>query len=128
MTRFFHSDLQPGAHTLIINVTEIAAQQAFGLDFITYNSSVANLASLPGSGIAAGNAGSPQDEAGSGRGGASTRNAILGGVLGAVGFLLAIGLVLLFWKRRQEKHAVRLASNNNSCDDVAATGELVSAS
>ncbi|KAH6912699.1 hypothetical protein BKA70DRAFT_1264689 [Coprinopsis sp. MPI-PUGE-AT-0042] len=123
MTRFFQSDLQPGAHTLIINVTEIAAQQAFGIDFITYNSSVANLSSLPGSGIAAGNAGSPQDEARSGRGAASARNAILGGVLGAVGFLLAMGLVLLVWKRRQQKHAVRLASNNNSYDDVAGTAQ-----
>jgi hypothetical protein len=128
MTRFFHTDLQQGAHTLIINVTEIAAHQAFGLDFITYNSSVANLASLPESGITAGNAGSPNAGAESGRGGTSTRNAILAGVLGAVGFLLAIGLVLLVWKRRHQKHAVQLASNNNSYDDVAATGELVSAS
>ena len=121
MTRFFHSDLQPGPHTLIINVTEIAAQQAFGLDFITYNSSVANLASMPGSGIVAGNAGAPNDEPRSGNGGASARNAILGGVLGAVGFLLAMGLILLVWKRRQQKDAVRLASNNNSYDDVSAT-------
>lgn len=123
MTRFFHSDLQPGPHTLIINVTEIAAQQAFGLDFITFNSSVADLASLPGSGVVAGsrNAGSPKQESQSGNGGASARNAILGGVLGAVGFLLIMGLILLVWKRRQHKDAVRLASNNNSYDDVSAT-------
>ncbi|EFI27200.1 hypothetical protein CC1G_15025 [Coprinopsis cinerea okayama7 len=118
MTEFFRAELQPGAHTLIVNLTEIASSQAFGIDFIAYNSSVDSIRSLPGFDLAAGNAAtkSESDRAGSSN---SQKYAILGGVLGAVGFLLLMGLAFFIFKRRQSKQALRLASSNSSYDDIA---------
>jgi len=48
MVELFHADMQPGDHTLIVNVTNIGGPQALGIDLITYNASFPTLASLTG--------------------------------------------------------------------------------
>ncbi|KAJ7109753.1 hypothetical protein C8R43DRAFT_179340 [Mycena crocata] len=40
MAQFFHADLEPGMHTLVFNVTDLAPSQLFGIDFVVYNSSL----------------------------------------------------------------------------------------
>jgi hypothetical protein len=39
MVQLFHSDLQAGNHTLVVNITDIAVPRALGVDYITYNAS-----------------------------------------------------------------------------------------
>jgi len=47
MVNLFHADVQPGAHTLIINVTDIQAPRTLGIDLITYNASFSSISSEP---------------------------------------------------------------------------------
>jgi len=47
MVNLFHADVQPGVHTLIINITDIQAPRALGIDFITYNASFNSISSVP---------------------------------------------------------------------------------
>ncbi|KAH9480435.1 hypothetical protein JR316_0007035 [Psilocybe cubensis] len=47
MINLFHADVQPGIHTLIINITDIQAPAALGIDLITYNASFNSIASVP---------------------------------------------------------------------------------
>lgn len=48
MVNLFHADVQPGAHTLVVHITEIEAPQALGIDFIAYNASFNSISSLSG--------------------------------------------------------------------------------
>ncbi|KAF5382557.1 hypothetical protein D9615_002848 [Tricholomella constricta] len=48
MTRLFSTDAPAGNHTLSINITHISPPLAVGFDFLTYNASFANLASVQG--------------------------------------------------------------------------------
>jgi len=48
MVNLFHADVQPGVHTLVVDVTEIEAPQALGIDFIAYNASFNSISSLSG--------------------------------------------------------------------------------
>ncbi|KAF8967160.1 hypothetical protein BDZ97DRAFT_1656771 [Flammula alnicola] len=45
MVKLFHADLQPGEHTLSLNITDIQAPRAIGIDFFAYNASFNNIAS-----------------------------------------------------------------------------------
>jgi len=47
MVNLFHADVQPGVHTLIINITDIQAPRALGIDLITYNASFNSISSEP---------------------------------------------------------------------------------
>lgn len=47
MVNLFHADIQPGAHTLIINLTDIQAPRALGIDLIAYNASFNSISSQP---------------------------------------------------------------------------------
>jgi len=120
MTEFFRADLQPGPHTLFINLTDIASPRAYGIDFIAYNSSVEKVTDLPGFQLPVANSAPDAEEtAGTGKGGSIVRNAILGGVLGAVGFMALVGLILLILKKRSSKSPVRLDSNNGPYEDIS---------
>ncbi|KAF7427775.1 hypothetical protein PC9H_006990 [Pleurotus ostreatus] len=44
---FYHADLAPGNHTLVITVTEITDQQSFLLDYILYTAAFDSLAAMP---------------------------------------------------------------------------------
>jgi hypothetical protein len=46
MVNLFHADVQPGVHTLIMNITHIQAPQTLGIDLITYNASFNSISSL----------------------------------------------------------------------------------
>lgn len=88
MVQLFHSDLQAGSHTLVVNVTDIAAPRALGIDFITYNASFDSLSSsLPA--------------------GASNQKKLglrVGAAIGAIScVLLLCALVAYLWRRRQLK-------------------------
>ncbi|KAF8903157.1 hypothetical protein CPB84DRAFT_1845979 [Gymnopilus junonius] len=48
MVNLFHADVQPGVHTLVLNITEIQAHQALGVDFIAYNATSNSISSLSG--------------------------------------------------------------------------------
>jgi len=116
MAQFFHADLAPGVHTLIVNVTEIAPAQRFALDFIAYNATDDSIVKLPGfeaqgsSNAAAG----PDGAAGS----SPNLGAILGGLFGALAVVAALGVAFFVWRRRRASRAVRLNSNNPSVDDL----------
>jgi len=45
MVNLFHADVQPGIHTLIINITDIQAPRTLGIDLITYNASFNSISS-----------------------------------------------------------------------------------
>lgn len=47
MINLFHADVQPGIHTLIINITDIQAPAALGIDLIIYNATFNSIASVP---------------------------------------------------------------------------------
>lgn len=89
MVQLFHSDLQAGNHTLVVNITDIAAPRALGIDFITFNASFDSLSSflLPA--------------------GASNQKEIglrVGAAIGAISCLLLLSaLVAYLWRRRQLK-------------------------
>jgi len=46
MLNLFQADVQPGSHTLIINITDIAAPRALGIDLFTYNASFDSIPSV----------------------------------------------------------------------------------
>jgi hypothetical protein len=46
MVNLFQADVQPGVHTLIINITHIQSPQTLGIDLITYNASFNSISSL----------------------------------------------------------------------------------
>ncbi|TFK24969.1 hypothetical protein FA15DRAFT_669030 [Coprinopsis marcescibilis] len=122
MTELYHADLQPGLHTLVVNLTEIGSPRlALGIDFIAYNTSVDSVTSLPGYELTANANAAPDPSKPGASSSSSAKNAILGGVLGGVGFLILLGIAFFFWRRRQSKTAVRLASTNSSQVDFGAT-------
>ncbi|PPQ91688.1 hypothetical protein CVT25_012901 [Psilocybe cyanescens] len=47
MVNLFHADVPPGIHTLIMNITDIQAPAALGIDLITYNATFNSIASVP---------------------------------------------------------------------------------
>ncbi|KAF8195569.1 hypothetical protein BJ912DRAFT_957438 [Pholiota molesta] len=56
MVELFHAEVQPGEHTLLMNITEIQITQAIGIDFVAYNASFdstapASTASFPSSAL-----------------------------------------------------------------------------
>jgi len=119
MTQFFHAgDLAAGRHTLVINLTDLTYPQAFGVDFIAYNSSANSITELPGY--------QPSANAApiiSGAVSRSNKAAIAGGVLGAVGFfgLLVAGYCAWRRSRRAKKPAAVQSSSNSSYDDIEAS-------
>lgn len=121
MTEFFHAnDLAPGQHTLVVNLTDIKPSQAFGFDFIAYNSSVDSISSLPGY-VPTVNAGTgePTFE----RGTILSPGAIAGIVIGIILLLALLGTGLFFlWRTlRAKKGPVALHSNTTSYDDIEAS-------
>ncbi|KAF4600219.1 hypothetical protein EYR40_007331 [Pleurotus pulmonarius] len=44
---FFHADLAPGNHTLVVTLTEITDRQSFLLDYILYTAAFDSLAAMP---------------------------------------------------------------------------------
>ncbi|TFK40784.1 hypothetical protein BDQ12DRAFT_648037 [Crucibulum laeve] len=45
--QLFHTDLQTGNQTVVVNIMDISSEQAVGFDLITYNANFNNLASMP---------------------------------------------------------------------------------
>ncbi|KAF9475659.1 hypothetical protein BDN70DRAFT_883484 [Pholiota conissans] len=91
MVKLFHADVQPGDHTLFMNITDIQATRAIGVDFITYDASFNS--------ISPANAASIHDGVGTNTAlnlGAKVGLAI--GVVAAAIFLA--GLSIIFWRRR----------------------------
>ncbi|KAF7346348.1 hypothetical protein MSAN_01862500 [Mycena sanguinolenta] len=103
MSQFFHIDLAAGTHTLVFNLTEIAPSHVFGIDFVSYNSSVNTLAS--GSTVQAPVASS------------RTKNharIIAGAVVGALaGVALIILLLFLYRRSRSRKRTGRRVFNKS---------------
>lgn len=109
-------NLQPGTHTLLVNVTNIAPPQAVGFDFIAYNASFGTIAeasgpvsdppspSSPGAGSGSGSSGSVEENEG------HTRVIVGGAVAGGV--VLAILLFLAFLWKRKAQHGGRCGSEN----------------
>ncbi|KAJ8507959.1 hypothetical protein ONZ45_g9718 [Pleurotus djamor] len=44
---FFHTDLPPGNHTLVIVLTEVAGEQSFMLDYVVYSATFDNVTVMP---------------------------------------------------------------------------------
>ncbi|KIM43204.1 hypothetical protein M413DRAFT_444013 [Hebeloma cylindrosporum] len=94
MVELFHADVQPGLHTLSINITSIQSPRALGIDFIAYNASFNSITSDP-TVAAATNPGALHK---------SNVGAKVGAVLGALaGVGVLAGLSILLWR----KYAVR---------------------
>lgn len=101
MTELFHAAVEAGTHTLVVNVTQIAPPMALGIDFISYNASFENLASMPGHSPTSDTSslGSSQSKVPAG--------AIVGGVLGGVALLAVMLLGTFIWRRRQSARVNR---------------------
>jgi hypothetical protein len=91
MVELFHAEVQPGEHTLLMNITEIQITQAIGIDFVAYNASFdstapASTASFPSSALG------------------SSRSLRVGAKVGvSVGVLAAVilaTLCMVLWRRR----------------------------
>lgn len=126
MTEFFHAkDLGPGQHTLIVNLTDVQAPQAFGFDFIAYNSSVDSISSLPDY-VPAANAANGLTS-GSGRIGLGP-GATAGIVIGIIVFLALLIAGIFLWRSstRSKKGVVALGSQNASYDDIEASSAYLS--
>jgi hypothetical protein len=87
---FRSSNLAGGEHTLIVNVSDIAAPQAIGFDFFLYNSTAADLAA---------SAAGTKPSAAAAR---SRAGAIAGGVLGSLLFLGLLFFALLQLSKRRK--------------------------
>ncbi|KAF9013284.1 hypothetical protein BDQ17DRAFT_1270841 [Cyathus striatus] len=97
MAQLFHLDLEPGNHTLAINVTDISPSQAIGFDYITYSATFANISSIPTA---------PQPSGASdAQVRRSLRGALVGGVIGIV--VLIAALVVGYIVSKRSPHAVR---------------------
>ena len=95
MVKLLHGDVTPGDHTLSINITEITASQALGVDLITYNTT----STYAGSSEKA-----PVKTSG------SSKVPLIGGLVGGlVAFFLLAGAFVFFYRRyrvrrQEEKH------------------------
>jgi len=86
MVQLFHSDLQAGNHTLVVNITDIAAPRALGVDLITYNASSDSLSPIS----------SPSNKKNIGH--------QVGTVIGVISCLLLLSAFIAYlWRRRQLK-------------------------
>jgi hypothetical protein len=89
MVNLFHADVQPGIHTLIMNITDIQAPRALGIDFIAYNASFSNISFLPISNTLP----SPANKSG-GSLNAASKVGIAIGILAGVALLASLFVVL----------------------------------
>lgn len=89
MVTLFHADVQPGLHTLIMNITDIHASQALGIDLITYNSSMNSIPSISTS-----NASSSSARKSSGIPDAGSKAGVAVGVLAGLALLASLLVVL----------------------------------
>ncbi|KAJ3509996.1 hypothetical protein NLJ89_g4918 [Agrocybe chaxingu] len=94
MVHLFHADVQPGEHTLIVNITSIQAPRSLGIDLITYNASFPNIASVGGTASVAATSG-----AGSKTPSWGPKVGIAIGVVAGVSLVLAI--LIIFWQRNR---------------------------
>ncbi|KAF8798944.1 hypothetical protein BYT27DRAFT_7150508 [Phlegmacium glaucopus] len=105
MVQLFHSDLQAGSHTLVVNITDIAAPRALGIDYITYNASsdtlppaIINAAPSPASN-------SKKEEIG----------LRVGAAIGAILCLLLLSAFVAFlWRRRrlEQRQRIKLSESD----------------
>ncbi|KAJ6543581.1 hypothetical protein DFH09DRAFT_37784 [Mycena vulgaris] len=94
---FKATGLQPGNHTLVVNVTNVVGAQSLMLDYILYQPSFDTLASKPNFSAASSPASashSPQ----------SNVKAIAGGVVGGL-VLVLLGVAFLLWNRSRRRRA-----------------------
>lgn len=91
MVELFHADVQPGDHTLFVNITEIQITQAIGIDFVAYNASFDTIAP-------ASTASSTSSALGSSR---SLRvGAKVGISVGVLAAIMLATLCMVLWRRR----------------------------
>ena len=97
-TLLFHADgLSAGAHTLTVNVTNVAdASSALGVDFVLYNATFNNIGDDGSS-----TAGKLSQSGAADKDKGVNIGAIVGGVLGALAGLSAIGLLIFVLVRRR---------------------------
>jgi len=110
MVNLFHADVQPGVHTLIINITDIQAPRALGIDFITYNASFNSLSSVSVNA-------SPSSASSSG-GSSLNVGAKVGIALGAVASVALLGSVLFALTR----HYLRRKNSKFPLSDTLESG------
>lgn len=117
MTELFSAaGLAPGRHKLLVNITSITSPQAYGIDFIAYNSSVNSITTLPGYKPVM-NAGPSGFESASGLSVGAKVGAVFGGL--ATVALLAAGFFV--WRAYKGKSKRVPQSSSSSYDDIEAT-------
>jgi hypothetical protein len=94
MTELFHADVEGGTHAMFVNITQVPSPMALGIDFISYNASFENLASMPGY-----NPSSDTSSLGSPQPNKSPVGAIVGGTVGGVALIGVVVFCVLIWKR-----------------------------
>ncbi|CAA7261577.1 unnamed protein product [Cyclocybe aegerita] len=102
MVQLFHADVQPGDHTLIVNITSIQAPCSLGFDLITYNASFPNISSMTG---AAATATSSADSK------TPSWGPKVGIAIGVVaGVSLVLSILIIFWQRNRLRKDVKAKS------------------
>ncbi|KAK7027911.1 hypothetical protein VNI00_015127 [Paramarasmius palmivorus] len=108
-----NTDLNPGNHTLLVNVSGVSGDQSFQLDYLTYNPSFSFISEKPIFGDNEDSAGTKTSTSTPSQTGPPRQDlpsssshlpvgAIVGGIAGGVIILLA-ALVLFLWRKRHQK-------------------------
>jgi hypothetical protein len=98
MVELFHADVQPGLHTLFINLTAIQSPRALGIDLIAYNASFNNITPDPPAAAAANPSTTHK----------SNVRAKVGAVFGALaGVAMLVGLSILLWRKYAARRSRR---------------------
>ncbi|KAJ6543580.1 hypothetical protein DFH09DRAFT_1390784 [Mycena vulgaris] len=129
---FKATGLQPGNHTLVVNVTNAVGAQSLMLDYILYQPSFDTLASKPNftavatsaSSAAASSATASSAAASSAAGSSSSHSnvkAIVGGVVGGLILLVLLGIGFLLWTRSRKRRATT-SDNENYSSKIDAYG------
>lgn len=94
MTELFRADVEAGTHTIFVNVTQVPPPMALGIDFISYNASFENLASMPDYKPSSDTSspGPPQPNK-------LPAGVIAGGIVGGVALIVVVALCAFIWKR-----------------------------
>ncbi|KAJ7165474.1 hypothetical protein C8R43DRAFT_878501 [Mycena crocata] len=112
---FFHATgLQPGNHTLVVNITDVVGAQSLMFDYILYHPSFDSLASKPN--FTAASSISPSAPAKSpilNKSHHKNTAAIVGGVMGGLILIVLLGVVFLLWNRARRRSARDSTSGDN---------------
>ncbi|KAK7014757.1 hypothetical protein VNI00_019286 [Paramarasmius palmivorus] len=128
-----NTNLNPGTHTLLVNVSRVSGDQSFQLDYLTYKPSFSSISEKPsfGNNVDSGTKTSTSipSQTGTSRQDLPTSStpfpvgAIVGGIVSGV-FVLLAALALFLWRKRQRKKTSNREKEGTLLFAYATSGKL----